>query len=65
MGGQASKVEDSPFSVSTVTEKETVVEEIRNFEALIETEETELEDKAKNVPKVVVKREPMLQYIIP
>ena len=57
-GREASKGEDSPFSVSTFMEKdkETAMERMRNVEAVVETEETGLEDKSKGVAGVGFKR---------
>ena len=67
-GEEVGKVKGSPFSVSTVVEKykENSAEEVRNFEAVIETEETMSVEKTKDVlMSVGFKRPPTIQDIIP
>ena len=44
-------------------EKETAVEHVRNVKDMIDTEETALEEKAKDLPTVGVKLVHTLQYI--
>ena len=50
------KLKDSPLNVSNVVdkEKETAVEEVRNSEAVIETEETALDEEMRGTNYIVL-----------
>ena len=67
VGEDTSKGKDYTFSVYTFTEeqKETVAEEVRNVDAVTNTEDMILEEKANDVLKVRVNRAFTLRNMIP